>query len=83
MDARHDRRRRCTSTCNPPPSVALSDAGLHSDEPRAHATVPASLVDEAGTLVVHRMHREALVARGLEGGEVRFDFSRSVAYVRR
>jgi hypothetical protein len=45
--------------------------------------VPASLVDEAGTLVVHRMHREPLIARGLQGGEVRFDFSRSVAYVRR
>jgi hypothetical protein len=59
------------------------DTGLHSDDSTVHATVPASLVDEAGTLVVHRMHREALVARGLQGGEVRFDFSRSVAYVRR
>jgi hypothetical protein len=60
------------------------DSGQHSAAPPpARATLPASLVDEAGTLVVHRMHREALVARGLEGGELRFDFSRSVAYVRR
>jgi hypothetical protein len=59
------------------------DSGQHSTPPLARATLPASLVDEAGTLVVHRMHREALVARGLEGGELRFDFSRSVAYVRR
>jgi hypothetical protein len=49
----------------------------------AHASVPASLVDEAGTLVVHRVHREVLTARGLEGGEIRFDFSRSIAYLRR
>lgn len=59
------------------------EGAQHSTETLARATVPASLVDEAGTLIVHRMHREALVARGLEGGEVRFDFSRSVAYVRR
>jgi hypothetical protein len=57
--------------------------GQHSAEGLARTTVPASLIDETGTLVVHRMHREALVVRGLEGGEVRFDFSRSVAYVRR
>jgi hypothetical protein len=59
------------------------DGGQHSSEAPGRATVPASLIDEAGTIVVHRMHREALVARGLESGEVRFDFSRSVAYVRR
>jgi hypothetical protein len=59
------------------------DNGQHSAPSPARATVPAALLDEAGTLVVHRMHREALVARGLERGELRFDFSRSVAYVRR
>jgi hypothetical protein len=61
----------------------LDSGSQHAAEASARATVPASLVDEAGTLVVHRMHRENLIARGLEGGEVRFDFSRSVAYVRR
>ncbi len=59
------------------------DGAQHPGDGSAHAAVPASWVDEAGTLVLHRVHREALVARGLEGGEVRFDFSRSVAYVRR
>ena len=61
---------------------ALPEAPSLSDD-RAHATVPASLDDEAGTLVIHRVHREALVARGVTSGEVRFDFSRSVPYVRR
>jgi hypothetical protein len=59
------------------------DNGQHSADAPGKAALPASLVDEAGTLVVHRVHRESLVARGLEGGEVRFDFSRSVAYQRR
>ncbi len=49
---------------------------------RARASVPASLIDDTGTLVVHRVHRETLVARGLDSAEVRFDFSRSVAYAR-
>jgi hypothetical protein len=47
------------------------------------ASVPPSLIDDAGTLTVHRVHRESLAVRGLESGEVRFDFSRSVAYARR
>jgi hypothetical protein len=59
------------------------DGAQRPAEAAAHAAVPASVVDEAGTLVLHRVHSEALLARGLEGGEVRFDFSRSVAYVRR
>jgi hypothetical protein len=59
------------------------DGGQHSAEAPARAILPASLVDEAGTIVVHRLHREPLAARGLAGGEVRFDFSRSVAYQRR
>jgi len=61
---------------------ALSDGASLADE-RARAVVPATLIDESGSVVVHRVHREALVARGIEGGEVRFDFSRSVPYVRR
>ncbi len=61
---------------------ALDNSQRSGDAP-ARTTLPASLIDDAGTLVVHRMHREPIVARGLEGGEVRFDFSRSVAYQRR
>jgi hypothetical protein len=59
------------------------DSGQHSADAAGKATLPTSLVDDSGTLIVHRMHRESLAARGLEGGEVRFDFSRSVAYQRR
>jgi hypothetical protein len=59
------------------------DGGQHTADAPARANLPASLIDEAGTIVVHRVHREPLAARGLEGGEVRFDFSRSVAYQRR
>jgi hypothetical protein len=57
--------------------------GAATVDARAHATVPASLVDESGSIVVHRVHREALIARGIENGEIRFDFSRSVPYIRR
>ncbi len=47
-----------------------------------HASIPASLLNDTGTMVVHRLHREAVRARGLEAAEIRFDFARSVAYVR-
>ncbi len=47
-----------------------------------HGSLPASLLDDRGSLVIHRLHREPLRAQGLEGGEIRFDFARSVAYVR-
>ena len=49
----------------------------------AHASLSTSLMDDAGTIVVHRLHREPLHVRGLDGGEVRFDFARTVAYLRR
>ena len=87
--ARRGRRGRRTRATTLLRRRAARGGALHArqratlDAASARATLPASLVDEAGTLVVHRMHREALVARGLEGGELRFDFSRSVAYVRR
>jgi hypothetical protein len=61
----------------------MLDSGQRPADGAAHGTVPASWIDEAGTLVLHRVHREVIVARGLEGGEVRFDFSRSVGYLRR
>jgi hypothetical protein len=47
-----------------------------------HAAVPTSLLGNAGTIVVHRLHRDALRAPGVDSGEVRFDFSRAVGYVR-
>jgi hypothetical protein len=45
--------------------------------------VSTLFLDDAGTLVVHRLRREPLSARGIDSGEVRFDFARTIAYVRR
>jgi hypothetical protein len=47
-----------------------------------HASLPSSLLDDRGSLVLHRLHREPLRAQGIEGGEIRFDFARSLSYVR-
>ena len=46
-------------------------------------TVSTLFLDDVGTLVVHRLHREPLRARGIDSGEVRFDFARTIAYARR
>jgi hypothetical protein len=48
----------------------------------AHSSVSTSLLDDTGTLVVHRLRREPMVAPGVDDGEVRFDFARSIPYVR-
>ncbi len=60
-----------------PMRCTFADAG--------HGTVPASAFGalEEGTLAVHRLHREAFHVRGVEPGEVRFDFARAVAFTRR
>ena len=53
-----------------------------------HASITTSLLDDAGSLVVHRVHAQPLDAlpqpgaRGVDGGELRFDFARVVAYTR-
>ncbi len=49
-----------------------------------HASLTAALfvVDE-GTIAVHRLHREKFAARGIEPGELRFDFARVATYTRR
>jgi hypothetical protein len=48
-----------------------------------HGSVSTLLLDDAGTLVVHRLRRAPLSARGIDSGEIRFDFARTIAYVRR
>jgi len=48
-----------------------------------HGSVSTLFFDDAGTLVVHRLRREPLSAQGIDSGEVRFDFARTIAYVRR
>ena len=47
-----------------------------------HAVIPASALGEEGSLSVHRVRREKLSIPGLDGGEVRFDFARTIAYRR-
>jgi hypothetical protein len=49
----------------------------------ARGSVSTLFLDDAGTLVLHRLRREPLSARGIDSGEVRFDFARTIAYVRR
>ncbi len=56
---------------------------LFDDSGRAALPVSALGAIEDGTLAVHRLHREAFHARGVEPGEVRFDFARVVAFTRR
>lgn len=58
----------------------LQEDGNEGD--RVHGSLPGSLLSNSGSLVVHRLHREALHATGLDSGEVRFDFARTVAYRR-
>jgi hypothetical protein len=49
-----------------------------------HALVPsAAFAGEEGSLTLHRVHREAFRAKGLDSGEIRFDFAKTVAYSRR
>jgi len=48
-----------------------------------HGTVSTLFLDDAGTLVVHRLRRQAVSTHGIDSGEVRFDFARTIAYVRR
>jgi hypothetical protein len=38
-------------------------------------------LNESGSLVLHRLRRERLHALGIDSGEIRFDFARSVAYL--
>lgn len=47
------------------------------------AILPASALNaDEGSLAVHRVRREKLSIPGLDGGELRFDFARTVAYRR-
>ena len=69
--------------------VASKDVGtpvmrcLFADNGRAAVASASFGAVEEGTLSVHRLHREAFRARGLDSGEVRFDFARAVSFTRR
>ena len=49
------------------------------------ALLPASMFaaapDGKGTLAIHRLHREAVAARGIDNGEARFDFARVYDFI--
>jgi hypothetical protein len=60
----------------------LADPGDRAGDGLAHAGVPASFLDDSGSLVVHRVRRAPLVTGGVADGEIRFDFSRALTYVR-
>jgi hypothetical protein len=61
---------------SPAPRVALRCA----TQDLGHLVVGSS-IDE-GQIAVHRLHREAFKAKGIEPGEVRFDVARLVAFRR-
>jgi hypothetical protein len=69
--------------------IAASFAGLPTIRcafpDTGHATLgaPAFAPGDDGTITVHRLHRERFRARGLDAGEVRFDFARVVGFSRR
>lgn len=54
---------------------------------RGSATLPATAFDSgtvsAGTLIVHRVHREMFHVGGIDSGVLRFDFARAIPFTRR
>jgi hypothetical protein len=52
-------------------------------EDAGHAIIAASaLTSDDGTLTIHRLHRETFQAAGIDAGEIRFDFARTVSFRR-
>jgi hypothetical protein len=52
-------------------------------EDSGHAVLAASaLTNEDGLLIVHRLHREAFTSPGIDTGEIRFDFARTISFHR-
>jgi hypothetical protein len=45
-----------------------------------HGSISAALVPDAGTLSAHRLRRTHFTAKGVDSGEMRFDFARVVAF---
>jgi hypothetical protein len=56
--------------------------GTSGEDGLLRGGIPTSLLDDAGSLVVHRVRTEPLQLRGVDDGELRFDFARVVGYVR-
>jgi len=65
----------------PPGGVATARCAFADT---GHAALAASTFgSDDGTMAVHRLHRESFHAKGIDAGEVRFDFARVVSYHRR
>jgi hypothetical protein len=64
-----------------PAGVRCTLGTLGSDV--ARASLSTLLLDDTGTLVIHRLHREVLRTQSVDSGEIRFDFARTLSYVRR
>jgi hypothetical protein len=68
--------------------IDVSSAGaattrcLFADNGRATLT-GSSFGDGDGTVTTHRLHREVFHARGIDAGELRFDFARAISFRRR
>jgi hypothetical protein len=58
-------------------TCAYDDSGSATLPASIFAAVPAG----AGSIVVHRLHREAVTTRGIDEGEARFDFARVYDFV--
>ncbi len=54
------------------------------EDAAGRATIPPSAFADgaAGTVLVHRLHRESFRARGIDTGEIRFDIARAVGWSR-
>lgn len=48
-----------------------------------HSTIPAAAFGAQGVVTLHRIHREPFVSPGVDRGEIRFDFARSITYKHR
>jgi hypothetical protein len=67
-----------------PGALRCTLAGRVATDPALiQASLPTAALGDSGTLTIHRLRSEPLVSQGIEGGELRFDFGRSLAYVRR
>ena len=56
---------------------------LFSDNGRARLDASALGAMDEGTMSIHRLHRETFRAKGLDTGEIRFDFARALPFTRR
>lgn len=68
----------------PPPGTNSGPSNIRClFEDAGHAVIAANaLTSDDGTLTVHRVHREPFQAAGIDTGEIRFDFARTVSFRR-